>query len=207
MNALRAATTSLLALVALGTGCSSWRASYFLREMKSNVAEDHDAGDDQAPFERLTLGAGGHTFRDVRLDGARVWGSSFEVAHLVDGYRGSSPYGFLFLSENVPGEVSGVIGNGGLTELRYETDAATGKLYANGRGSWKETAVVATHDSITASRRFCSDTYRRVAGSDAFAGRPSFWQADPLGATLHVPDVFFERAPGEQIVILTMFLA
>src|SRR4051812_3294547 len=75
----------------------------------------------RALVERLTLAAGDITFRDVRLDGARLHGVAHELAHFADGYRGASPYGYLFLSEHSPGLVSGVIGNGALTTFDYET--------------------------------------------------------------------------------------
>lgn len=206
MRALLVVATA--AVLALGSGCSMWNASYYPREAKADVANGDEANrDDTRDAERLTLSAGGYTFRDVRLDGARVWGASYEVAHFVDGYRGSSPYGFLFLSENVPGKVSGVTGNGAATNLDYEADRATGKLRATGRWAWKAIDVVATRDSITVTRAHCSDTYRRVENTDAFVSRPKCWQAGPRGATLRVPDAFFARPAGEQLVFLTMFLS
>jgi len=195
------------AVLVFGSGCSMWNASYYPREAKSDADGDKANRDDARDAERLTLSAGGYTFRDVRLDGARAWGPSYEVAHFVDGYRGDSPYGFLFLSEKVPGQVSGVTGNGALTNLAYDADRATGELHAKGRWAWKDVDVVATRDTITVTRAFCSDTYRRVGNTDAFVGRPRCWQAGPLGATLHVPDAFFARPAGEQLVFLTMFLA
>ena len=213
MRTLLVLTTA--SLLALGTGCSSWNASYYApaapaapaaAPSASDATTDANVDDATAP-ERLTLSAGGITFRDVRLEGARVWGSMYEVAHFDDGYRGSSPYGFLFLSEKVPGQVSGVTGNGALTNLDYDTDATTGELHAKGRWAWKSVDIVATRDTITVTRRFCTDTYKRVEKSDAFVGRPKCWQAGPLGATLHVPDAFFSRPAGEQVVFLTMFLA
>jgi len=195
------------AVLVFGSGCSMWNASYYPREAKSDADGDKANRDDARDAERLTLSAGGYTFRDVRLDGARALGPSYEVAHFVDGYRGDSPYGFLFLSEKVPGQVSGVTGNGALTNLAYDADRATGELHAKGRWAWKDVDVVATRDTITVTRAFCSDTYRRVGNTDAFVGRPRCWQAGPLGATLHVPDAFFARPAGEQLVFLTMFLA
>lgn len=196
-------------LLALGTGCSTWNATYHPRSeapASAATATDTPADDATAP-ERLTLSAGGFTFRDVRLEGSRVWGSMYEVAHFDDGYRGSSPSGFLHLSEKVPGEVSGVTGNGALTNLAYETDATTGELHASGRWASKQVAIVTTRDTITVTRRFCTDTYKRVENTDAFVGRPTCWQAGPFGATLRVPDAFFARPAGEQVVFLTMFLA
>lgn len=193
-------------LLALGTGCSTWNASYYAPAAATTEAASPEP-DGTTPPERLTLSAGGITFRDVRLDGSRVWGASYEVAHFDDGYRGSSPYGFLFLSEKVPGQVSGVTGNGALTNLDYETDATTGELHASGRWAWKQVDIVATRDTITVTRRFCTDTYKRVENSDAFVGRPKCWQAGVLGATLRVPAAFFSRPAGEQVVFLTMFLA
>jgi hypothetical protein len=206
MRTLLLLTTA--SLLALGTGCSTWNATYYPRTDPPPSAAPEPSADGEAPApERLTLSAGGFTFRDVRLEGSRVWGSMYEVAHFDDGYRGSSPYGFLYLSEKVPGQVSGVTGNGALTNLAYETDATTGELRATGRWAWKQVDLVATRDTITVTRRFCTDTYKRVENTDAFVGRPKCWQAGPLGATLHVPDAFFERPAGEQIVFLTMFLA
>ncbi len=205
-------TLTTASLLALATGCSTWNATYYARPeppaTAATAAPPADAPADDAPApERLTLSAGGFTFRDVRLEGSRVWGSMYEVTHFDDGYRGSSPYGFLYLSEKVPGEVSGVTGNGALTNLSYETDAATGGLRATGRWAWKQVDIVTTRDSITVTRRFCTDTYQRVENTEAFVGRPKCWQAGPLGATLRVPAAFFERPAGEQIVFLTMFLA
>ncbi len=202
MRTLLVLTTA--SLLALSTGCSTWNATYYPRAEAPATAPPAD--DATAP-ERLTLSAGGITFRDVRLEGPRVWGAMYEVAHFDDGYRGSTPAGFLHLSERVPGQVSGVTGNGALTNLAYETDASTGELHASGRWAWKQVDIVTTRDTITVTRRFCSDTYKRVENTDSFVGRPKCWQAGPFGATLHVPDVFFARPASEQVVFLTMFLA
>ena len=166
-----------------------------------------EASDADPNEERLTLRAGRRTFRDVRLDGERLWGPRHEIGHFADGYRGKSPWGVLFLSQEKEGYVSGVIGWGALTNVTYKEDPVTHRIVSEGRWAERPFGLELGRDEIVVNGRFCSDVYRRLPNTDVFRGKPECWQAGRYGADIHIPEVFFKRPPGEQVIFLSAFLS
>ena len=198
-------TSIVLALGVLG-GCATRPAADPSVDPSLGSSPVATEAEVQAASERLTLSVRGQAWRDVLVDGARLHGAGHELSHFDDGYRGSSPRGFLFLSEPEPGTVSGVIGNGAITRVDYLVESS-GHIHAQGRWASKKFGLEIDKDTIAVSSRFCTDTYRRIdESSDVFSGSPSCWQAGRAGAQLQVPDTFFARPPGEQVVFLSAFL-
>jgi hypothetical protein len=159
-----------------------------------------------AAEERITVSVSGRAWVDARIDGTRMHGAQHELAHFDDGYRGSSPSGFLFLSEPTRGSISGVVVNvaSAITTIDYEHTDADGAIDAKGRWASKAFSLHVDRNRISISRAYCTDTYERHRG-DTFTGTPSCWQGG-RGARLHVPASFFDRPAGEQVVFLAAAL-
>lgn len=199
-------TTALLFVVPLlALGCADARSPVPAGVDPPAIGEPSDSNPNE---ERLTLRAGKFTFRDVRLEGERLWGPRHEIEHFPDGYRGQSPYGFLYLSEKDAGRVTGIIGaRGALTNVSYEEDPQTHRIVSDGRWAAAAFGLEVSHEEVVVKGRFCTDHYRRVPDTDVFHGTPDCWRAGRYGADIHIPEAFFKRPAGEQVVFLSAFLA
>ena len=204
---MRAASLVVAAFVLSAVGCG--RSPAYPREAPPGVEGPAigEASDADPNEERLTLRAGRWTYRDVRLEGDRLWGPFHELQHFDDGFRGNSPNGFLFLSEHEDGYVSGIIGSGKLTNVTYSMEENGRRLISHGRWAASAFGLEVAKDMIVVNRRFCSDVYRRVPNTDVFHGKPDCWQAGIFGADIHVPAAFFKRPLDEQVVFLSAFLS
>lgn len=181
-------------------------------EKPTRTAAESSASD---ASERLTLSVGARTVRDAHFDGTELLGINHDVAHFEDGYRGNSPSGFLFLSEHSPGVVAGVNTQstwsasgfqGGQTKFDYHQNPS-GHVHASGRwGTWAFSLDM-DRNQIKLVRHLCTQTYRRVdASSTAFSGTSDCFRKVRGGIVLRVPESFFDRPAGEQVVFLSSFL-
>jgi hypothetical protein len=162
----------------------------------------------EADVERLTLSVNGRTLLDARVDGTTLNGVAHGLTHFDDGYRGRSRRGFVFVSEHTPGRISGVIGNGAITTVDYDAEPVTGHIRAHGRWAATYFAVEIDRNVISVSDKFCTDTYRRLdETSDVFVATLGCWSNTFYQVRMHVPDAFFRRPVGEQVVFLTAFLS
>jgi hypothetical protein len=163
---------------------------------------------------RITLRVGAVTVRDALVEGTELTGLLHGVTHFDDGYRGRSPQGFVYLSEPTPGTLTGVvipdfggIQSGSLmSSVEYE-QRDSGHVHASGRWALRTFGLEADRNQITIRRRLCTDVYRRVPGSpDAFAGTSNCFRNNFGAVVLRVPNAFFDRSAGEQVVFLSSFL-